>query len=188
MELLSRLFGWDSVQLDYNAPVEPQKPSVAPSVSDKPKDIPKASEPASTPSNREKLYATAKSFIGRDASPRDLAPDSLGCAESLNCVFETAFGKPILKNVVGTAALLVQLKKDPRFVEVKKPEAGDIVMNASGTSTKGARTGHCGVWGYEAVMSNNSATGKWSTHYTLASWKTYFETKLGFPTRYFRVK
>ena len=38
--------------------------------------------------NRIKLYEAARSFIGTDASPNDLAPDELGCAETVNESFE----------------------------------------------------------------------------------------------------
>ena len=34
--------------------------------------------------NRIRLYEAARSFIGTDASPNDLAPDELGCAETVN--------------------------------------------------------------------------------------------------------
>jgi len=39
-------------------------------------------EPVKSP--REILYETAKSFLGKDASPADEAPDEYGCAETVN--------------------------------------------------------------------------------------------------------
>ena len=40
--------------------------------------------------NRIKLYEAARSFIGTDASPNDLAPDELGCAETVNEIIRRA--------------------------------------------------------------------------------------------------
>ena len=42
--------------------------------------------------NRIRLYEAARSFIGTDASPNDLAPDELGCAETVNEIIRRAFG------------------------------------------------------------------------------------------------
>lgn len=193
IRFLARLFGWKDEDLDLVAPGTPQKPPEAPKPPDMPVIPPPVIKPVTEPitppmTNRERLYRCAKESLGVDMSPLDLAPDMLGCAESINGVFIKTFGKPILKNVVSTAALLIQLKKDPRFQEVATPFPGDIVINATGTSTKGAKNGHVGVWGNNSVMSNDSFSGKWSANYTHLGWIDYFQVKLGFPTRYFRVK
>jgi hypothetical protein len=190
MRFLEALFGWDrELPKPPQAPpvvVDPPKPPTPPMTQ---KPAPKPVQPPKK-SNRELLYDAAKASIGTDTSPKDLAPDTLGCAESLNGVFVKAFGKPILKDVVGTYALWQQLRKDPRFVAIqfKELKPGDIVINPTGTSTKGAKNGHTGIWGNNSVMSNNSYTGLWAAHYTHQGWTAYFQEKLGFPTYCYRVK
>jgi len=154
-----------------NAPVEPvpaPKPPVPP-----------------TPSNREILYEVSKGCIGKSMVDPSV-PIGLGCASALNNVFLKAFGKKI-GGGASTSAVLKVLLKDPRFQEVKDPLPGDIVMNASDSSTKGFKNGHTGIRGKTETMSNNSVNGKWSAHYTNGAWVNFFEKERGFKTRYFRV-
>ena len=46
-------------------------------------------------SARSKLYLTALSCLGTDASPNDIAPDEFGCAETVNAIHKKAFGVEI---------------------------------------------------------------------------------------------
>lgn len=141
---------------------------------------------APTDVKRKKLYDVAYSCLGKNMTAADV-PTHLGCASSLNNVFKKAFGKEI-GGGASTYNMLKALEKDARFYEVTSPLPGDIVMNASGTSTKGFPTGHVGVWGKNSVMSNNSFTAKWDAHYTLSGWRDFFEKQRGFPTRFFRLR
>lgn len=50
-----------------------------------PEPIPEPPKPKV--SRREHLYAVANASLGRDMSPEDGAPDSLGCMESVNGVW-----------------------------------------------------------------------------------------------------
>lgn len=170
INLLARLFGWDSVkeEVEYTPPKQP--------------DIP-------IQTNAEKLYHTSFLSIGQDMSPLDKAPDSLGCAESLNGVFKATFGEVIGEGaaLVSTHALYLKMKKDPRFEGVMVPRPGDIVISPTGFSEKGSPTGHCGIWGKHNVMSNDSNSGLWTANYTHEGWYTVFKKKLGFPVFFFRV-
>lgn len=174
-------------------PLPPLDPAPTPPV---PEPTPEPPEPAPEPvpeppkeSNREILYRVAKDCLGRDMSPKDLAPDDLACAESINGVFREAFGADLVKNVVSTTVLYNAMLKDPRLKKIPHSEIqpGDISIAVTGQSTKGTLHGHVGIWGNYTVMSNNSATGKWAAHYSLEAWKNVFENKLGFPLHAFRV-
>lgn len=158
--------------------------------------MPPESQPIEVPvtepkkSNREVLYDVAKGCIGKDMSPKDIAPDALGCAESLNGVYKKAFNEELLADVVSTAALYKHLMKDSRVELVSNDKAlpGDIVISPTGTSTKGAKHGHTGIRGFEAYMSNDSDSGLWLANYNLPNWKLVFHDTLGFPIYHFRVK
>lgn len=142
--------------------------------------------------NREKLYRVAKSCLGREMSPLDIAPDTLACVESLNGVFKEAFGTPIATGIVGTSLLYAHMLEDSRFKEIPNEEAlpGDIRIYVTGQSEKGAPHGHVLVLGKETAMSNDSNStppGLWHAHYTLPAMALVFEKTLGFPPVTFRV-
>jgi len=194
-DYLSRLIKWatDAIKkltdalLKTNTPVPViEAPPVAPPSMPTPV-IP--NPPAPMPSNREKLYAKAKSLLGTSQVDKSV-PISFGCASALNNVYTACFGRPI-GGGASTAEMFKVLKSSPeRFTEIAEKDVlpGDIVMNASGTSTKGNANGHVGIRGFTETMSNNSENGKWSAHYTNAAWKAFFEVQRGFKTRYFRVR
>lgn len=133
------------------------------------------------------LYEAAVRCTGKDMSPDDLAPDSLACVDSLNGVFNVAFGEPIQKGIVSTLALLEVMRTDPRFKEISVPELGCIVIAATGTAPDKKSHGHTGIWGHFDVMSNDSDTGLWRDNYTQSAFIKLFHYTLGFPLHYFRV-
>lgn len=128
--------------------------------------------------NREKLYDTAYSFLGRDASPRDLADDEFGCAESVNAVYKAAFGKEIGGDL-STLRMYQALLNSPDFVQIDSPLFGDVII--SPTTYARVPVGHVGIVGKWQVMSNDSRSGKWEANYTLQSWRLRY----GF-VKYFR--
>ncbi len=128
---------------------------------------------------REKLYATAFSFLGIDASPRDIAPDDFGCAESLNEVYKAAFGHPIGGDI-STTRLYAALMASKELLEVDSPLPGDIIISPTGF-VKRVPVGHVGIVGKWQIMSNNSVTGKWDVYYTQQSWRARYDF-----VRYFR--
>lgn len=133
-----------------------------------------------------KLYQTATSFLGKDASPKDLANDEVACAESVNDVCFAAF----LENVGGglsTALMYRALQTSSKFAEVTTPLKGDIIISPTGYGNGQLSNGHVGIVGDNGqIMSNNSNNGLWDIHYTLASWKSRYATLGGFPVKYFR--
>lgn len=167
-------------------PLAPQEPVVQ-SLPTKPVSMPETTE-----SKRERLYRVAKSCIGRDMSPNDVAPDNLACMESLDGVFLEAFGEHLLPsaNRLSTANGYQAMLHDPRLEKITEAEAlpGDISIAPTGTSTNGSPHGHVGIRGKETYMSNDSTSGLWKAHYTLAAWKLVFTSTLKFPLYYFRIK
>ncbi len=133
-------------------------------------------------SKREELYNLAKKCLGKDIAATQ---NELGCAEAMSFILR-GIGKILPKGeFLSTSLLDAWLQKNA--TRITEPLPGDIVMYATGTSTKGAEHGHVLVQGYHGLMSNNSLNGLWEQTHTTESAKTYYETKLGFPPHYYRV-
>lgn len=128
--------------------------------------------------NRVKLYATALAYLDTDASPNDLAPDELGCADTVSAIIHSAFGA-IIKYSVSTAELKNILDKSPHFKRVTTFKFGDIILSPTSPGRQPGKltNGHVGIVGEdEEVMSNDSRTGMFKNNYTVTSWvKRYRE-------------
>ncbi len=138
--------------------------------------------------NRAKLYTSALSFLGVDASPYDEAPDDVGCADSLSRIIEKTFPNVIMGSV-STAMLYKQLNASQAFVKVTEARPGDIIISPTGSASKpGSITfGHCGIFGEnEEIMSNSSATGLWTNNFTLKSWVDRYRGLGNFKIYFFR--
>jgi hypothetical protein len=134
----------------------------------------------------EKLYKEACLWIGKDASPLDKAPDDLGCAETINYIHKQAFSSYI-GGGVSTTKLFFALDTDNTFTRVMKPIRGDIIICPTGYGNGEVSNGHTGIIGDNGlIMSNNSKTGKFDIHLTLADWRLRYQIKGGYPTYYFR--
>lgn len=143
------------------------------------------SQNLSTPQGQV-IFETAKRYLGLDASPNDLAPDELGCAETVSTLINLAgYEMPFL---VSTAELYTYFIHDNKWVKVTSPLAGDIVISPTGMGGQnGISHGHTGIVGSASViMSNSSATGTFEPNYTISSWTTRYKIKGGFPIYYFR--
>lgn len=135
--------------------------------------------------NRVKVYETALSFLGVDASPLDEAPDEYGCADSVSKVLLKAFPNCI-KGSISTAELYNQLNTSKEFTKVSQFRFGDVIISPTGMGT-GLPNGHTGICGEgEEIMSNTSATGLWTQNYTITSWVARYRTLAGFPIFFFR--
>ncbi|MFA6314997.1 MAG: hypothetical protein WC648_01325 [Candidatus Paceibacterota bacterium] len=139
--------------------------------------------------NREKLFDTAVSFLGKDASPKDYASDEYGCMESVDSIHFACFGSYIKSTdtipSIKTAQTYPVLQKT--FTEVTEPMEGDIVISPTGYGNGKVTSGHIGIMGRSnIIMSNNSSNGKFEENYTTTTWKNYFVTKGGFPMKFFR--
>ncbi len=138
--------------------------------------------------NSLKLYNVAKAHLGKSLVPSDV-PIEYGCAISVNILDLIAF--PNEGQIGGGASsfnLLQAVIKNPRFQEVFEPLPGDLIIDATGTSTltNPPFVGHCGVVGYHGIMSNNSFNGLWEEKYTVDTWNQRYQIEGGYKNRYFR--
>lgn len=133
-----------------------------------------------------KITKWALSFIGFDASPKDLVPDSVGCAESVSNVLHAVY--PSFPIITGTYTLYAYLKDANEFVKVTSPLAGDIIISPTGLGgTTSVPEGHTGIVGENSsIMSNNSLTGKWDNRFTLTTWNNRYVTLGRFPVYFYR--
>lgn len=139
------------------------------------------------PSPREHLYNIAKSCIDIDASPKDIAPDDLACAESVWSILSISFlgrvGFPLMTSTIGLCQALMHSND---YIEVDKPDYGDIIIAVTGTGNGTFYHGHTGIVGKNSIMSNNSDNGLWQTKFTQKTWDDYYVRRGGFRNRYFR--
>lgn len=130
------------------------------------------------------LLGYANASLGLDASPRGLAPNELACAESVSELIRKVL--PDFPVITGTYTLWERLKTDKRFMEVDEPQAGDIVISPTGTSTAKI-VGHTGIMKTnKQIMSNSSNTGLWTQNYTVTSWANRWGVA-GYPILYYRI-
>ena len=137
--------------------------------------------------NRIRLYMTAVSYLGVDASPMDEAIDDLACADSVSRVVKSAFPEAF-KGSISTSELYKQLKSSTSFKKVSDIRCGDVIISPTGLGKTGKiKHGHVGIVGEdEEIMSNSSATGLWTTNYTVDSWVKRYREQGGYPIYIFR--
>lgn len=136
------------------------------------------------------LYQYAKSLIGTDASPKDLARDGLGCAESVSTILRKLF--PAFPVVTGTWSLYDALRNSSvfeMFPNNATPQPGDIILCVTGQGRGSVSNGHAGIVGEgSTIMSNDSKTGKWLANFTISSWRSYYGEKGKYPIYLFRQR
>jgi peptidoglycan hydrolase-like protein with peptidoglycan-binding domain len=138
--------------------------------------------------NRQKIYKTALSLIGKDASPNDLAPDEVGCADSVCSVLQKALGNEMgILYTVSTAQLYRELLASKEYMLVQVPKEGDILVSPTGLGNGNLSNGHTGIWGEGGkIMSNSSATGTFEQNFDDQHWKARYVALGGFPMVTFR--
>ena len=138
--------------------------------------------------NRRKIYAAALSCLGTDASPNDLAPDELGCADTVSSILQKALGKAMaIDYTISTAQLYRELSTSKAYIRVSDPKEGDILVSPTGYGNGNLSNGHTGIWGKDGlIMSNSSATGTFLQNYNSETWKNRYVLTGGFPMFTFR--
>lgn len=130
------------------------------------------------------FWNRAKSYLGKDIAPLE---DEYGCMEAVNSLVRGFTGKSIgggLSTYLGYR----NLKVDKRFIQVRTPALGDIVISPSGYGNGVIKNGHIGVISDGGkIMSNNSKDGLWSEHLTLSKWNWKYKRVGGFPIFYYRL-
>lgn len=136
--------------------------------------------------NRIKLYLAALQHLGIDASPLDEADDDVGCADSVSKILLKTF-PGVIKGSVSTSELYKQLSTSKDFSKVSQFRCGDIIISPTGMGTGGLSNGHVGIVGEdETIMSNSSATGLWTSNYTISTWVARYRRLGGYPIIFFR--
>lgn len=136
---------------------------------------------------RLKLWRTALSLLGVDASPNDLAPDEFGCAETVSdIIVVSGVDFPIC---VSTKQLHEEFQASPTvFTEiVDGPKEGDVILSPTGWGNGKIPNGHTGIIDKNGIiMSNSSVSGTFEKNYTLKTWKDRFVTIGGYPIFFWR--
>lgn len=135
--------------------------------------------------NQEKLLQSAKDFIGKEASPDDIAPDELACAESVCNIIRTVFRDfPVLTY---TPHLFKELKRDKRFRLTTEIKPGNIIISPTEYGS-GIFPGHVGIMlENQRITSNTSRNGLWENNYSLNTWVERYRKRGGFPIFFFEV-
>jgi len=144
-------------------------------------------------SMNEKLYELAKSKIGIDVSPRDIAPDDLACAESVSTLLNIV--DPTIPVMTGTYVLWDFIKDDIRFERIYEPVAGCVVISPTGLGNGVLKNGHTGIYISDTEICSNSSypdkngvIGLWTQNYTRESWRARYYYKGGYPVYLFKFK
>lgn len=138
-------------------------------------------------SNREKLLAQAKFWLGKEASPADKAPDDLACVESI-CNVMRAAGLPA-PDTLSTATFHAWINaQQESFSATLDLLPGNIILCATGEGKTGViSNGHVGViLEGGKIASNNSNTGLWDDVYTVETWVDRWRTKGGYPVHVYQ--
>lgn len=151
--------------------------------------------PVTQGNNRLILYAEALKCLGKDASPNDVVPDEVGCAESVSDIIIDAFGIHAgIAFSVSTYLLYQELSASKGFTRVDVPLEGDIIISPTGFGNGTLPNGHVGIVGQinntildsSLIMSNTSATGLFTQNYTIGTWKARYQQIGGYPVVFFR--
>lgn len=138
--------------------------------------------------SRFKLYGYALQFLGSDASPKDDAPDEVGCADTASYIIIGALG-PVIKHTLSTANLFKQLDASKNFQRVKTFLPGCIIISptVSGKQPGKLTNGHVGFVGEDnEILSNSSATGLLTQNFTVDSWVARYRTIGKYPIYIFK--
>ena len=141
---------------------------------------------------QEAMYQAAHSFLGKDASPQDVAADAYGCAESVSKIIQKARPDIQFPLHISTRTLYSYLLQSLSFATVTKPSAGDIVLYVTGTGNGKVANGHVGIVGKnnaldgsKYVMSNDSRFGTFEANMTIASMQRFYGDRGGMPAHFF---
>lgn len=133
------------------------------------------------------LYDVACKYIGKDASPEQLADSEVACAESVTYLMRQIY--PETPKWTGTYSLFEWLRKQPTWKQVTEPQPGDIIISPTGTGN-GSIQGHTGIiMGNGLIASNNSSgvfKGMFTRNFTLETWNARYVKKGGFSVYLFR--
>ncbi len=126
------------------------------------------------------LEREASRWIGKDASPKNLAPKEVSCAECIVHITNNVWPGTLDPRIVGTDELERALRRSNRFEAALDPEIGSIIVFPR-TATVNGHALVCVdiVDGTPVYASNDSLTGLFYRNYTRQSARNYFIVKKG---------
>lgn len=156
LDLIYSILGITKVEMPPIVPIPPIKPA------------------------REYILDVAETYIGKEASVKNLAPEELGCAESVSHILHKCFAD-FPDDITYTATLYSLLQQHPNFKRVLDFKPGNVIISPTGYGN-GKVVGHVGIMGRDGIiMSNNSNTGLWDTKFDLPKWIARYRNKGGLP-------
>lgn len=148
-----------------------------------------AHDPQPANDRAQRIYNEAVALMGTDASPADIAPDSLACAETVNRIVALALGTPI-GGGTSTYSMWQVLRSSTQWLPIILSDAlpGDIIISPTGSITNARlEHGHVGIVAKHGILSNNSENGLLSENYDIDSWRRYYTQFGGLPTFCYRA-
>jgi len=139
--------------------------------------------------NNLAVYNAAKKCLGVHITLDPTVPPDVGCAEAVSFVLKKAGVQNIPpKGFAGTADLYHFLSDfQPQFwFKSDSPLPGDVIISPTGSPNTAFLHGHVGILGLHGILSNNSDTGLFDEHITLAAWNDFYKVRGGFPVYFFR--
>jgi hypothetical protein len=109
-----------------------------------------------------------------------------GCAEAVNEVVYKAFGD-YAGGDLSTRKMYLSIINNKKFMQVKVPLRGDIILSPTSYGNGRLANGHTGIMAMnEHILSNDSQSGLFVDNFTLDSWKDRYVKIGGFPILFFR--
>lgn len=136
----------------------------------------------------QKISFAALVYRGVDASPNNLAPNEVGCAESVTTILNQI--DPRIPVLTGTGQLYSYLAGNSRFRRIYDPHAGCIVISPTGMrfANSDMPNGHTGIYiNNTDIMSNSSATGLWTQNYNRDTWRSRYYDQGKYPVILFEL-
>ena len=158
-------------ELPMNQDAEPIKEDPEPI-----KEIP---EPIKT--RADLIYEAARAMLGKDASPNNLAPLELSCAEAVSSIIHP-FVQDIPPDVISTVVLNKHLRESKHLKGVLDAKPGTIIMSPAA----GGVYGHCGIFLEGGrIASNDSRNGKFLYNYNIDTWVKEMRARRGLKIYYY---
>lgn len=141
------------------------------------------------------VYQKASASLGKHMTLNEAVPHEVGCAEAVSAVLALAGISTGSHGIAGTASLDAWLASNANFERIGMPEAGAIIVSATGTGN-GSVEGHTGFFGLFnkqypgdwGVLSNDSATGLFMERWSWTRWQAYYKTVGGLNVHIYRAK
>ena len=133
-------------------------------------------------------------YKDQDATPRDIAPDGLACAETVSTILREYLAQKgiIFPVIISTYELWKELeKREDLFERVYEPQSEDIVISPTKLNTRPDLMphGHAGFYiDSDRIASNDSRTGQLKINYDRESWRQTFHYYGGYPVKLYRLR